>query len=153
MKLKFLKVVSGITLITLSFTAFAQIPEGSPESPPEEAPGGAVSTDELESREEPVNEEALEAAIAEVGDRVQMSAPMAIEIDAGVDPVLEAVSLGLIVEATLEQVEAALAAAAATPDPEDDLRALELKHRGSYRFFCDAPPAESDPSTAPAPGE
>lgn len=151
MKYKFLKILSGLTLVTLSFTAFAQNPEGPTESPPEEAPGGAVSNDELESREEPVNEEALEAAIDEVGDRVQMSAPMAIEIEAGVDPVLEAVSLGLIVEATLEQVETALAAAAATPDPEDDLRAIELKHRGSYRFFCDAPPVESDPP--PAPGE
>lgn len=53
----------------------------------------------------------------------------------GYDPMMELYESGLIVPATLEQVEAALKAAAATPDPEDDRAALILKHRGSYRFF------------------
>jgi len=53
----------------------------------------------------------------------------------GYDPMLELHQSGLIVPATLEEVEAALEAAAATPDPEDDRAALRIKHRGSYRFF------------------
>ncbi len=123
-------------------------PGGASGAPPDDAPGGEVSDADLASREEPVNNEVLDAAIAEVQDRVGMSAPMEIVIEAGTDPVIEAVNDGLIVDASLEQVEAALAAAAATPDPEDDLRALELKHRGSYRFFCDvapSPPADDTP--------
>lgn len=67
--------------------------------------------------------------------RVGVAAPMELDLDNGVDPIEEAVKNGFIVEATLAQVEAALAAAAATPDLEDDKRALELRHRGSYRFF------------------
>jgi hypothetical protein len=35
----------------------------------------------------------------------------------------------------LEEVENALAKAAATPDTDDDKQALILRHRGSYRFF------------------
>ncbi|MFK7849666.1 MAG: hypothetical protein AB8D78_01710 [Akkermansiaceae bacterium] len=41
---------------------------------------------------------------------------------------------GFIIPATLEEVEAALKAAALTPETEDDKAALILKHRGSYRF-------------------
>lgn len=73
--------------------------------------------------------------VKEVQRRVNMAAPMELELENGVDPVAEAEKNGFIIEATLEQVEAALAAAAATPDTEDDKRALELRHRGSYRFF------------------
>jgi hypothetical protein len=63
------------------------------------------------------------------------------QLENGLDPVEEARENGFIIEATLEQVEAALAAAATTPDLEDDKRALDLKHRGSYRFY--SPSAES----------
>lgn len=53
----------------------------------------------------------------------------------GTDSIQELYDSGFIIPATLEQVEAALQAAAQTPDPEDDKAALVLKHRGSYRFF------------------
>jgi hypothetical protein len=53
---------------------------------------------------------------------------------------------GWIVPATVDEVAAALARAAATPSLEDDAKAAELAHRGSYRYFLqdarqDAPPA------------
>lgn len=77
----------------------------------------------------------MEAEQKRVSECLHMTAPMEIELVNGVDPVIEAYENGFIIEATLEQVEAALAAAAKTSDPEDDLKALELKHRGYYRFF------------------
>ncbi len=78
----------------------------------------------------------------QVRDRVGIAALMEVDPDAGPDLVAEGVRSGYIIEVTLEEVEAALASAAATPDPEDDKRALDLRHRGSYRFFS--------PSTASA---
>lgn len=78
----------------------------------------------------------MEKEQARIAARLGMSAPMEIETVNGRDPVAELIQSGFVIEATLEQVESALAAAAATPDPEDDQYALELKHRGSYRFFA-----------------
>jgi hypothetical protein len=78
----------------------------------------------------------MEAAQARIGRRLGMSAPMEIEKFDGRDPVDDLVASGFIIEATLEEVESALAAAAATPDLEDDKRALDLKQRGSYRFYA-----------------
>ncbi len=89
------------------------------------------------SRDAGLEQAVLDEAKTEVQARVEMSAPMEAEIEAGVDPVVEAVRLGVIIDASLSDVETALASAAASPDPEDDLRALDLKHRGSYRFYCD----------------
>lgn len=71
--------------------------------------------------------------------RLGISAP--IDVSETMDPATEIDTIrelydsGFIVPATLEQVEAALQAAALTPEPEDDQAALILKHRGSYRFF------------------
>ena len=53
----------------------------------------------------------------------------------GVDSIQELYDSGFIIPATLEEVEAALQAAASTPETEGDRAALILKHRGSYRFF------------------
>ena len=81
----------------------------------------------------------------EVEQRVRMSAPMELELENGVDPIAAAVKEGFIIEVSLENVEAAVAAAVLTPDPEDDQRALELMHRGSYRFFVDESPTGEEP--------
>lgn len=78
-----------------------------------------------------------------IAERLGMSAPMEVELINGVDPVMEALENGFIIEATLEEVEAALAKAAATPEIEDDIEALRLKHRGSYRYFVPDAPAPS----------
>ena len=93
---------------------------------------------------------AVEARIARmeeeqkrIADRLGMSAPMEIELIDGVDPVMEAMQKGLIIEATLEEVEAALAKAAATPDTADDIEAHRLKHGGSYRYFVPEEPLQS----------
>ena len=71
--------------------------------------------------------------------RVGMSAPLdATETTdpiTGVDSIQELYDSGFIIPATLEEVEAALKAAAMTPETEDDTAALILRHRGSYRFF------------------
>jgi hypothetical protein len=91
-------------------------------------------------------EVAMKEDIQDVQERVHMAAPMEQQLENGLDPVEEARENGFIIEATLEQVEAALAAAATTPDLEDDKRALDLKHRGSYRFY--SPSAESDSDTS-----
>ena len=79
---------------------------------------------------------AMEKEQKRIVDRLQISAPMELELENGVDPVLEAYRSGYIVDATLEEVEAAMKAAAATPELEDDKAALRLRHRGSYRFFA-----------------
>ncbi len=42
---------------------------------------------------------------------------------------------GWIVDVTLDEVVAALAAAAKTPGSEDDIVAKRMAHRGSYRYF------------------
>lgn len=73
-----------------------------------------------------------------IRNRLQITAPMELDAVNGVDPVTEATENGLIVEATLEEVEAALQAAAATPGTDDDKAAMQLRHRGSYRFYSDA---------------
>lgn len=79
---------------------------------------------------------AMEREQKRIVARLQISAPMEIELENGIDPVAEAYRSGYIVDATLEEVEAALKAAAATPELEDDKAALRLRHRGSYRFFA-----------------
>ena len=75
----------------------------------------------------------------EILNRVGMSAPLdATETTdpiTGVDSIQELYDSGFIIPATLEEVEAALKAAAMTPETEDDIAALILRHRGSYRFF------------------
>lgn len=71
-----------------------------------------------------------------ISSRLGMSAPMEIDVEGGPDPVMALYDAGVIVEVTLEEVEQALAAAVSTPGVEDDKMALDLKHRGSYRFFA-----------------
>lgn len=89
----------------------------------------------------------LDLDIADVQRRVKISAPMEL-VEDGPDAIAEAVANGFIVEATLEEVEAALTAAAATLDEEDDKRALELRHRGSYRFFSPSLTTPSIPKSS-----
>lgn len=84
--------------------------------------------------------ERMNAQKLKIGTSLGMSAPMEIDTEGGADPVMDLYNSGMIVNVTLEEVEKAMADAAATPDPEDDKVALDLKHRGSYRFFLpDAP--------------
>lgn len=77
----------------------------------------------------------MEKDQARVVARLGVSAPMELELENGIDPIQKAVENGFIIEVTLEEVESALAAAAATTDVEDDKYALMLLHRGSYRYF------------------
>jgi hypothetical protein len=76
----------------------------------------------------------LESAKAEILARAGTTSCLEVTEpgDTGID---DAYNEGIIVDATLEEVEAALAAAAATPGFEDDIAAKRLAHRGSYRYF------------------
>lgn len=78
----------------------------------------------------------LDLATKNVRERLHMSAML----EASDDPAEEAeiaelYRTGWIIEATVEQVEAALKAAAATPSLEDDVAARVLAHRASCRYF------------------
>lgn len=115
-------------LIALCWTAFAA-------PAPEQSTESLKTSSETSSGERETTMRIMVGEQKRIQERLQISAPMEIELENGVDPVLEARENGFIIEATLEEVEAALAAAAKTTDPQDDLTAQELKHRGSYRFF------------------
>jgi len=81
----------------------------------------------------------MEDQKCEILVRVGMAAPLdaaeTTDPSTGVDSVQEIYDSGFIIAVTLEEVEAALHAAAQTPETEDDTNALILMHRGSYRFF------------------
>lgn len=85
---------------------------------------------------------------AEIIKRLGMSAPLEAPEAGEGDFVAEAVAQGIIVEVTLEEVVAAMDAAASTPSNEDDLAAMRLAHFGSYRFFLDGKsPGEKTPDS------
>lgn len=107
-------------------------------------PEAVVANQTQQSMSDQEAVQAMDAAKEEIEERLDITAPLELDLQNGVDPVIVAAEEGMIVEATIEQVEAALAAAAATPEPEDDIEAIILKCRGSYRFFL-------DPSTVPTP--
>lgn len=79
----------------------------------------------------------MDSKKAEILKRVGMSAPMEQPEAGEEDFVAEAQKNGLIIEVSLEEVEAALKAAAATPSHEDDIVAMRLMQWGSYRFYLD----------------
>jgi hypothetical protein len=84
---------------------------------------------QLKQKEKQIRDRLGVAAHIDVADAVD---PMT-----GYDPVIELYEDGFIIPATIEEVEAALKAAAQTPEIEDDQAARRLKNRGSYRFFLD----------------
>ena len=100
----------------------------------------------------PSEEVQLAQDIKEVETRVGMSAPMEAEIINGVDPVAESADLGWLIDVTIDQVEAAVDSAAATPGNDDDIEAMRLKHQGSYRFYSGDAAPEEEPESAPDAG-
>jgi hypothetical protein len=130
MKIKILKLLTLSSLVVLASSA-AEFSEESE---------GVESLLEMEvQRAQRAAIRRMEARKMEILSRVGMSAPLdATETTdpiTGVDSVQELYDSGFIIPATLEDVEAALHAAAQTPEAEDDTAALILMHRGSYRFF------------------
>lgn len=79
----------------------------------------------------------IDQRVQEIRARVGMSALLEQPGPGEHDVIQDLLDAGQIVEATLEEVEAALAAAKATPEREDDLKAMKLAHQGSYRFFLE----------------
>lgn len=78
----------------------------------------------------------LEQASSEVRARLHMPAMLEMTDNPADDAeIAELYQSGWIIDATVEEVEAALKAAAATPGPEDDSAALVFAHRASCRYF------------------
>lgn len=79
----------------------------------------------------------LDHAASEIRTRLNMSSALEILPEEENEENIPAKLLeeGWIVEASVEQVEAALKAAVATPETTDDIPAARLAHRASCRFF------------------
>ena len=78
----------------------------------------------------------LDRASAKVRDRLHMSCMIEVSDDPAEEAeIAELFRSGWIIEATVEDVEAARQAATATPGLEDDAAAQALAHRASCRFF------------------
>jgi len=83
-------------------------------------------------------QERLETASSEVRTRLHRPAMLEVSEDAGDEAeIMELYNSGWIIKASVAEVEAALQAAAATPDVEDDRAALILAHRASCRYFLE----------------
>lgn len=108
---------------TLVVTIFAWVTTAKSQEPPAEA--------------EETPSQRMEARQQEIFERIGLPAPMELPEPGEPDFAAEAIESGWIMEVTLEEVEAALEAAKATPSREDDVVAMRMAHRGSYRFFLD----------------
>ncbi len=106
----------------------------------DQSAAGGTSPDATSSKAEPAADQAriarMDSEVNLIASRLGMSAPM--EEDGQIAPgfIERAYAEGGIVDVTLEEVEAAIGAAAKTPGTGDDIDAQVLKHRGSYRFFA-----------------
>ena len=107
-----------------------------------EKPSEAVASDKDPS-EEKVESPAEQARIARmdrekkrISERLGVSSPMEREFVNGKDILADVIASGYLIETTLDEVEAALKQASQTADLEDDKAALELMHRGTFRFFA-----------------
>ncbi len=133
------KLLAAVPILALSASAVIGWSAITRASQADQSAAGGTSPDATSSEAEaPVDQariDRMEAERKRIAERVGMSAPMEVELVNGKDPIREAVENGFIVEATLEEVEAALAAALRTSDLEDDIAAQRLKHQGSYRYF------------------
>lgn len=127
MKVKTKTALTMIPLfVALAWSAFAQsdIP----------APG----TEADENAAAVAAEAKLDQAVAEVTTRLHMPAMLEISEDPAQEAeIAELHQSGWIVDATVDEVESALQAAAATPELEDNIAALILAHRASCRFFVE----------------
>ncbi len=102
-------------------------------------PATSGAEERIPNRKSAADIRRMEKQAKDIFERVGMSSSLdATETTdpvTGVDVIQELYDCGYIIPVTLEEVEAALKAAQLTPDPEDDIAAQELRHRGSYRFF------------------
>ena len=135
MKFKSITVaVIRFVVISISLSVFAA-------EQPRVKPFDGLSRDAANAQPKIDRVELMDRKKLEIGKRVGMSSCLEIS-DAGEKGLVTmALEQGLILEVTLEEVEAALKAAAATPQREDDLAAMNLAHWGSYRFFLDEKPS------------
>ncbi len=108
-------------------------------TPSEPSPTLDRSSRQEDTTADTAREQRMKQQAQRIMSRLGMSAPLdateTTDPATGIDAIHELYDSGFIIPATLEEVEAALKAAARTADPEDDKAALILKHRGSYRFF------------------
>jgi len=140
MKLTSSRILVTCACAVAAFSAFEMASSQTSRTSPSDDPVEDTRVEAL--REASKTERAIQRMnkrAAEVSRRVGMASSFdaneTTDPSTGVDIIKELSDSGVIVPATLEEVEAALAAAALTPETDDDKAALILKHRGSYRFF------------------
>lgn len=141
MKFKFLA-AAVVGLAAFSFVHSVSAVGESPQTKTSDTASAEAAADQQQKIDRVA---AMDRKQGEISRRVGMSSCLEISNAGGEDFVAMAQEKGLIVEVTLDEVEAALKAAAATPQREDDLAAMNLAHWGSYRFFLDDKPAEAAP--------
>jgi hypothetical protein len=132
-------------VVTLCVAALAQADNETLTGGTTQQSGGSASGDQTGSGtgEDSELQDKLDLAAAEIRDRLGMPAML----EESGDPAQEAEiaelhSSGWIVEATVDEVAAALDAAKATPTPDDDVAARILAHRASCRYFFKEESAE-----------
>ncbi len=115
--------LAAMMLPSLAVLGVAALVFASPDSPVATEEDAALAR--MESKKESIIQ------------RLGMSAPMELPEAGEEDFITKAQEEGWMIEVTLEEVEAALKAAATTASIEDDIVAKRLAHRGSYRFYLD----------------
>jgi hypothetical protein len=131
-----------LKIVTLS--GFSMMLVAAPGLAADAGEAAVVATDgKADATRPPVSEESatLKALLIkeqEVRTRLRMPAMLQVSEDPSEEEeIQELYRSGWIIEASLEEVEAAIKAAAATPSPDDDVAAKILAHRASCRFFMD----------------
>ena len=140
--MKAAKLLAAVPILALSASAIIAWSAFTRAETPSEIIGGTLSVPGSVESSRPLDpaEEArvsrMEARINLIASRLGMAAPMEKGFPYEERMIARNLADGTIVEVTLEEVEAAVAAAATTPDTQDDIAAERLKHCGSYRFFA-----------------
>ncbi len=96
-------------------------------------------------------EEAVAGKIRAAEENIRRRIGMPAQLEAGTDPARDAEvehmrETGWLIEAGVEEVEAAIAAAKATPGKQDDVEAMAFAHRASCRFYMEEAEASGDSS-------
>jgi hypothetical protein len=132
------KLLATIPILALSasaviaWSAFSRASQADNASAKTNAPGKPIS----EAPADQARIARMEAEQKRLAERLRVSSPMEREIVNGKDLLADAVSSGYLIEVTAEQVEKALQDASLTATLEDDKAALDLLHRGTFRFFA-----------------
>ena len=136
------KLLTAVPILALSASAIIAWSALTRAETPSEIVAGTLSApDSVESSlsldpAEDARVSRMDARINLLASRLGMAAPMEENSLLDSEDLRRKYAEGMIVDATIEQVESAISAAAKTPGTGDDIDALILKHRGTYRYFA-----------------